>query len=930
MLLRRHKLSTGFTQNLFGSSFEKSFSTTSIRDADDNNSNKKSGFLSKLKSIFNKSDNISHEVHDKTVNRQSILARSTYLNNKHSKEFKNAIGRKMSNSWNNKLYNFYNPKEYDYYINDSLFNFDPSNHFRMRTKSLICCNTFSRNVNNHVEVKNETSFVPQISRPPIREPNMPEKQEKKDEKKKKEKKKPVVNTYDHFVNRTGHFLKINIGQSTQYVSNLAMTRNATNYSSNMPIHRRYVFSGMNNLLFKETTDLHLSSNSNKTVQNISQSEILSDNSMLSFDKNYLKSDDKVDDLNTIKAELAKDDANAIEEPDWTSDTEISAWRTLVDKSKPPPEKKVEQELVELQLDKVSIRPEPPIPKLDIEMVKPLNNEIRNVEELEDSVSSDRKLMKSTNNIRVGSMIETQKYHNRKYHTLLSNKKEDILAKILISKNFSISHSNSNTDSESTQRSNAQNQQVSKTKVQSDQKAFARSSARESENTDDGTSNESKRSSLSTDFQSGISKHEEKKTSANFTQTFDAVDGERVISLNHSNQGDARLPLSVTISSRPKQEESNVETLDDEMMHTKNYINDDYPYTCFNESYFEETKYADSKHDLNQIDNPTAEEQETMRESNLKELEEEDEKKMEVEVHGNDGFVRIPGDPYPYSREHFNKWRLPRKKTFEDTILKTLQSDQSRKKISEDAGAQSSTIIGSSGTHNPEDSKTSSTQKEKQPNRKISHDSHVNNQLYQATMLGDNIEDRNRTKKVKKIYQPRKLNGRKFSVSSLNHKIIPECLRRGIDDVSRREFHRWIHFDFRNKKNDQFVKIENVLNTPEKGTPGSEETDHHDSQSQSVFNKTKLKDVPKYKVSNLVQEHQFRTATSVKKEKELQTVTRLETEPSMTTEEFKRIYEMKNYSYLKTEEIKDTRPIKMKERKPEIEGLVYVDNDNDNT
>lgn len=83
---------------------------------------------------------------------------------------------------------------------------------------------------------------------------------------------------------------------------------------------------------------------------------------------------------------------------------------------------------------------------------------------------------------------------------------------------------------------------------------------------------------------------------------------------------------------------------------------------------------------------------------------------------------------------------------------------------------------------------------------------------------------------------------------------------------------------RNKKNDQFVKVENVLDTPEKGTPGSEETDHHDSQSQSVFNKTKLKDVPKYKVSNLVQEHQFRTATSVKKEKELQTVTRLETEP----------------------------------------------------
>ncbi|KAL2730104.1 uncharacterized protein V1477_015915, partial [Vespula maculifrons] len=879
MFLRHHKLPIGIMQNIFGSTLKKSFSTTSIREKEDNSSSKKTSFLTKLKNIFNKSDHISNEVHDKIAYLQSALSQTIYLENKlfdrrinHTLEsrmnndvnmdFTNVIEQTtskrtakrienmfaydlsemtlkgnpaifiMNEFWNNELDKFYQLMIYNNCMNDFpivnnnsskyQLNIDPRNqyHFPTRTRSLFGCGTLLRSlIHDHGEASKVISFVPRSPKPPIREPNMPEKRDKKDKGKEKKEKKPVIRTLNRYIKTSKHFLKINIGESTQYVSNLAMARTPTIYNSNMSIGKRYASLGTFKL-FKETS--RRPNILNKTKESLLKSKILSRNQMLSFDKNYQTIDGKVGDKENKETEV-------MENSELSIDNEISAWQTLVDKSKPPPEKKVDQELVELQLDKVSIRPEPPIPKLDVEMVKPMNSEIKIEDEFIETVSSDRKSTRPAENARSGNTSETHKVENRKYHTV-SNEDEAVLEKkdkfqvILINRNFSKSHSPSKTDSESAQRSNTQNQQLSSTKVQSDQTAFARSSARESENTDEGTSNESKRSSLSTDFQSGNRKHDE-ETTGNFTQTFDAVDGERVISLNHSNQGNARLPTSVTISSRPKQE-LNENQLENDIINSKDgrdysyssmnvAAHDEYPYTCFDESYIEENKYIDSKDELDKNDGSI---EKQMAEASMKE--DEECKKIEMITDTNDDFIRIPGDPYPYSREHFKKWRLPRKKTFEDTILKTLQTKSDVKRITDNIESHSSQILGSSGVGNLEDSKTSSIQKEKQPIREMSHDSHVHDKSYHA-MLTDNVENENRSKKLKKNRHTVKCNDRKFYVSSLDQQIVPECLRRGVnnensktkynlgklleqvsgneklmkDDVSRREYHRWIRSGF---------------------------------------------------------------------------------------------------------------------------------------
>ncbi|XP_047350384.1 uncharacterized protein LOC124949426 [Vespa velutina] len=824
-------------------------------------------------------NNISNEVHDKIAYLQSAFSQTVYLENKFfdrqmnhtlesrmnndvnrdftnineqtrtAKRIENMFGYDltgmtlkgnptifmMNDLWNNEFDNFYRLMKCENCINDSLifinnysknqFDMDPRNqyHFPTRTKSLFGCGTFLYSLihEDHGEALKAISFVPRSPKPPIREPNMPEKRDKKDKGKEKKEKKPVIRALDRYVKTSKHFLKINIGESTQYVSNLAMARSPTIYNSNMSIGKRYVSSGTNKL-FEDTATSNLTNVSNKTVNIFPKSDIPSDNLILSFDKNYQAADGKVNEKDKNET------AEAMEDTVLSNDSEISAWQTLVDKSKPPPEKKIEQELVELQLDKVSIRPEPPIPKLDVEMVKPLNTEIRHEDDFIE-MNTDRKSTRPMENTRT---LENHKVENRKYHTVSNAKKrfyrkKDKFQVILINRNFSKSRSPSNTDPESAQRSNTQNQQLSITKVQSDQNAFARSSARESENTDEGTSNESKRSSLSTDFQSGNRKHDE-ETTVNFTQTFDAVDGERVISLNHTNQGDARLPTSVTISSRPKQE-LNDNRLENDIMNSKDsheysYSNmnlathDEYPYTCFDESCIDENKYVDSKNELDQNDNHGSIEKQ-MTEILTKENEES--KKIEMITNTNDDFVRIPGDPYPYSREHFKKWRLPRKKTFEDTILKTLQNKSDLKKISDNIEPHSSQILGSSSVGNLEDSKNSSIQKEKQPIREMSHDSHIHDKSYHV-MLTDNVENENRSKKLKKNRHSIKSNNRKFYVSSFDQQIVPECLRRGVnnqdsmnkidlgklmeqvsgneklmkDDVSRREYHRWIRSGFR--------------------------------------------------------------------------------------------------------------------------------------
>ncbi|KAK2587357.1 hypothetical protein KPH14_003074 [Odynerus spinipes] len=819
-MLRRSKAPISFTQNFFEPTAKRSFSTTSIQDAEDRGASKKGGFLSKLKNIFNKSDDSSHEVHDTIANRQSTLAQVVYLENKFSnrrisrtvetnqkgdvnQEFtalkdpkaKETAGKAetevhdISNmnlkedNWNSDFERFYDLKEYTNQMNglkisnefteNPCNNPDPRNqyHFPTRSKSLFGCGTFQRTMNNsHVDCTNKNNLVPRSTKPPIREPNMPEKREKKDDRKEKKDKKPIIRTHEQYVKTAKRFLKINIGQNTQYVSNLAMTRSPATYSSNMSISRRTLSSRLN-VLFKEISTTEALSKPTKQTESVIKSSMSHDSPILTIEGNQAVTKVSRDAMKQV--DRSTEEVDILEEAALNMDAEISAWQTLVDKSKPPPEKKVEQELIELQLDKVSIRPEPPEPKLDVEMVKPLDTGSKDEEELEDSSSIDRRSTRSSESSRASNFSETTKVDSRKYHTFV---------KILPNRSFSNSTTppSQPTESESAQRSNVQNQQLSKTKVQSDQNAFARSTARESENPKEGTPNESKRSSLPADFQSVNRKHE--GNAGNPTETLDGVKGARAISLNHSKQDEAQ--------SRGKQELHDLRAKDD-VVHSHHYseypysnmnvaVHDEYPYACLDESYSGENKYAQSQQEKEQ-----RHEKQNLAETDAIDTAKEEEgmemNEAELEVTVDEDYVRIPGDPYPYSREHFNKWRLPRQKSLEDTILKTLDKQENEKTMSEDVGPKTSPILGSSTLTNIEDSKNP-IQKEKQPIREMSYDSHAHEKSYHA-IPSNNFEN---TTKSKNTYQTRKPNERKFYVSSLNQQIVPECLRRGVKASNERD------------------------------------------------------------------------------------------------------------------------------------------------
>ncbi|KAL2730103.1 hypothetical protein V1477_015914, partial [Vespula maculifrons] len=98
------------------------------------------------------------------------------------------------------------------------------------------------------------------------------------------------------------------------------------------------------------------------------------------------------------------------------------------------------------------------------------------------------------------------------------------------------------------------------------------------------------------------------------------------------------------------------------------------------------------------------------------------------------------------------------------------------------------------------------------------------------------------------------------------------------DMSKNKNTNNQHSSHSNEKSNQFVVVKDVLSTPLNNKHVHEESIQPDAdQSQMVFQTAEIKKeaVSKNKPNKLIQEHKFTTATSVKKEKELKTVTRIE-------------------------------------------------------
>ena len=240
-------------------------------------------------------------------------------------------------------------------------------------------------------------LAPYNSKPPIREPNMPEQRGKKDDKKEKKKKKPVIRVdekinqdletddtvwrleNDHYRYKWGIKLsddspaEITLEDVPQYVTK-------RRWGVNVP------------QFLPETKDILLTKEESEKPESL---EKIADPSSQTKEPEVLEGESNILSLKSVKETAKnenKDVVNKIQDESLKSsscgedtgedynipkelpvDGEIIAWKEVVERSKPPIDEEAETETVTNELDKIFIRPEPPEPKLDVQAVKSIDH-----------------------------------------------------------------------------------------------------------------------------------------------------------------------------------------------------------------------------------------------------------------------------------------------------------------------------------------------------------------------------------------------------------------------------------------------------------------------------------------------------------------------------------------------------------------------------
>lgn len=307
-----------------------------------------------------------------------------------------------------------------------------------------------------VPIRTITGCNPRNTKPPIREPNMPEKQKKKDDKKDKKKKKPVIRmdseSYqnDHTLEAKGNLhdnMDVNFrhqwgikipevpknnfqvdqtwGQMQHLESPTVVAE--TNYSS-LQTPSAYSVADIQavkhlQLTMSATDD---SESKTKVTEEASTKEAAQKPKLESQAAKQAEEVESIESLTRIlKTTVGSSEVSVLDEeynipPGTDYDAEIAAWKDLVLKSKvplhPAKEKFRTDETNSSRVEMLSIRPEAPLPKLDVQAV-PSNQESLKEEEDEPEVSNDFKTaVKPMDVKRTGSPNEVQKMDHKKIHT----------------------------------------------------------------------------------------------------------------------------------------------------------------------------------------------------------------------------------------------------------------------------------------------------------------------------------------------------------------------------------------------------------------------------------------------------------------------------------------------------------------------------------
>ena len=245
------------------------------------------------------------------------------------------------------------------------------------------------------------SYAPRNTKPPIREPNMPEKREKKDDKKDKKKKKPVIrmesgssegyrnegkgrvmDLHDNMDFRWGirfpeemnpshqSKLKENWSKDMRQMENVnSVVDRDVNSVQAMRTLQLMMNSAKNTEKKKDDTAGLSNEGANKPSETTPTDVVKDINKAANLDslKKILKTSPTL-----MKETSVDEDYNVPSNANF--DAEINAWKDLVLKSKVPLDPSKEDFESSKRLEMLSIRPEPPEPKLDVQAVPSSSDE----------------------------------------------------------------------------------------------------------------------------------------------------------------------------------------------------------------------------------------------------------------------------------------------------------------------------------------------------------------------------------------------------------------------------------------------------------------------------------------------------------------------------------------------------------------------------
>ncbi|XP_032683531.1 uncharacterized protein LOC116849944 [Odontomachus brunneus] len=380
-----------------------------------------------------------------------------------------------------------------------------------------------------------------------------------------------------------------------------------------------------------------------------------------------------------EAVVLDDDYNAPQEA--ARDAEISAWRSLASKSKPAMLAILSATRPE-QLERVSIRPEAPQPKLDVRMV-------RSVEDItegnKDEQSAGFKL--SSMGLRRVGLMETPSLDDfspsKKLHTSAQIHRD------IARRGIGSLPADPAPASENTQRKDSNSEGSAEEKV-SDV-----SNWQDRQQTDSGSLNEERSSSPDPSDLLGsteqILSSAKVQTSGDQKQldveaeiseiTNTIADEETEISTRQSQNADResadRMVTSTTEESRAEDKSTGSEIESHEYSHSNYNCRDSYDVDQHADS--EPTKSHEVGSAGEAAESIFASAKNTVLDSNAEDANDDDFGEQYV----TDGdYARIPGDPYPYSKENLAKWRMPASRSLfyapikRQTVLSGLACDRS--------------------------------------------------------------------------------------------------------------------------------------------------------------------------------------------------------------------------------------------------------------